>query len=75
MRTPTWLGDGRGPGEGAQGADYSRPDKAVTSVKHFVAYGAAEGGRDYNTTDLSEQTLRNLYLPPFKAPSTPGRTP
>jgi beta-glucosidase len=53
--------------KGAQGDAYSAPDRAVTSVKHFVAYGAAEGGRDYNTTDLSEQTLRNLYLPPFKA--------
>jgi len=53
--------------KGAQGKDYSAPDRAITSVKHFVAYGAAEGGRDYNTTDLSEQTLRNLHLPPFKA--------
>ena len=53
--------------KGAQGSDYSRPDRAVTSVKHFVAYGDPEGGRDYGTTDLSEQTLRNLYLPPFKA--------
>lgn len=53
--------------KGAQGDDYSRPDRAVTSVKHFVAYGEPEGGRDYNTTDLSEQRLRNLYLPPFKA--------
>lgn len=53
--------------KGAQGNDYSLPDRAVTSVKHFVAYGEPEGGRDYNTTDLSEQRLRNLYLPPFKA--------
>lgn len=53
--------------KGAQGNDYSRPRRAVTSVKHFVAYGEPEGGRDYNTTDLSEQRLRNLYLPPFKA--------
>ncbi|WP_345530231.1 beta-glucosidase BglX [Nocardioides endophyticus] len=53
--------------KGAQGNDYSRPDRAVTSVKHFVAYGDPEGGRDYGTTDMSEQTLRNLYLPPFKA--------
>jgi beta-glucosidase len=53
--------------KGAQGNDYSGPDRAVTSVKHFVAYGQPEGGRDYNTTDLSEQRLRNLYLPPFKA--------
>lgn len=53
--------------KGAQGRDYSKPDRAVTSVKHFVAYGEPEGGRDYDTTDLSEQRLRNLYLPPFKA--------
>ena len=51
----------------AQGADYSAPDKVVTSVKHFAAYGQPEGGREYNTTDMSEQRLRNLYLPPFKA--------
>jgi beta-glucosidase len=53
--------------KGAQGPDYSAPDKVVTSVKHFVGYGQPEGGRDYNTTDMSEQRLRNLYLPPFKA--------
>jgi beta-glucosidase len=51
----------------AQGRDYSAPDKVVTSPKHLVAYGQPEGGRDYNTTDMSEQRLRNLYLPPFKA--------
>ncbi len=51
----------------AQGSDYSAPDKVVTSVKHYAAYGQPEGGRDYNTTDMSEQRLRNLYLPPFKA--------
>ncbi|MEP7054127.1 MAG: beta-glucosidase BglX [Actinomycetota bacterium] len=51
----------------AQGADYSAPDKVVTSVKHYAAYGQPEGGRDYNTTDMSVQRLRNLYLPPFKA--------
>jgi beta-glucosidase len=51
----------------AQGADYSAPDKVVTSPKHFAAYGQPEGGREYNTTDMSEQRLRNLYLPPFKA--------
>jgi beta-glucosidase len=53
--------------KGAQGPDYSAPDKVVTSPKHYVAYGEPEGGRDYNTTDVSEQRLRNLYLPPFKA--------
>src|SRR3954471_3677840 len=52
---------------GAQGRDYSAPDKTVTSVKHFVAYGQPESGRDYTTTDMSEARLRNFYLPPFKA--------
>jgi beta-glucosidase len=51
----------------AQGPDYSAPDRVVTSVKHYAAYGQPEGGREYNTTDMSEQRLRNLYLPPFKA--------
>src|SRR4051794_9062156 len=51
----------------AQGTDYSALDKVVTSPKHFAAYGQPEGGRDYNTTDMSPQRLRNLYLPPFKA--------
>jgi beta-glucosidase len=50
-----------------QGSDYSAPDKLVASPKHFAAYGQPEAGRDYNTTDLSTQRLRNLYLPPFKA--------
>jgi beta-glucosidase len=53
--------------KGYQGNDYSAPDKEIASVKHFAAYGQPEGGRDYNTTDMSEQRLRNLYLPPFKA--------
>ena len=53
--------------KGAQGDDYSAEDKVVTSPKHYVAYGQPEGGRDYNTTDMSEQRLRNTYLPPFKA--------
>lgn len=52
---------------GFQGDDYSRPDKVVASAKHWVAYGAAEGGRDYNTVDLSERTLRTVFFPPFKA--------
>jgi beta-glucosidase len=51
----------------AQGNDYSKPDKVVTSVKHFAAYGQPEGGRDYNTTDMSPRRLRDMYLPPFKA--------
>jgi beta-glucosidase len=53
--------------KGTQGSDYSAPDRLVASPKHFAAYGQPESGRDYNTTDLSEQRLRNFYLPPFKA--------
>ena len=52
---------------GFQGADYSAPDKVVACAKHWVGYGAAEGGRDYNTTDISEGRLREVYFPPFKA--------
>ena len=53
--------------KGTQGSDYSARNKLVASPKHFVAYGQPESGRDYNTTDMSEQRLRNMYLPPFKA--------
>lgn len=53
--------------KGFQGNDYSADDRILACAKHFVAYGAAEGGRDYNTTDMSEQHLRDIYLPPFKA--------
>jgi beta-glucosidase len=52
---------------GFQGSDYGAPGKILACAKHFVAYGAAEGGRDYNTTDMSENTLRDIYFPPFKA--------
>ncbi|HEY2963628.1 MAG TPA: beta-glucosidase BglX [Pyrinomonadaceae bacterium] len=52
---------------GFQGSDYSAPDRLVACAKHWVAYGAAEGGRDYNTTDVSENVLREIYFPPFKA--------
>src|SRR6476659_3890341 len=52
---------------GFQGEDYGAMDKVLACAKHWVAYGAAEGGRDYNTTDLSENTLREIYFPPFKA--------
>ena len=52
---------------GFQGDDYGAPDKVLACAKHWVAYGAAEGGRDYNTTDVSENTLREIYFPPFKA--------
>jgi beta-glucosidase len=52
---------------GFQGTDYSQPGKQLACAKHWVAYGAAEGGRDYNTTEVSEYTLREIYFPPFKA--------
>jgi beta-glucosidase len=52
---------------GFQGRDYSAQGKVLACAKHWVAYGAAEGGRDYNTTDMSEQTLREIYFPPFHA--------
>ena len=57
---------------GFQGGDYSAPGKILACAKHWVAYGAAEGGRDYNTTDMSEQTLREIYFPPFKAAINAG---
>ena len=53
--------------KGYQGTDYSDPTSLAACVKHFVGYGAAEGGRDYNTTMISERALRNVYFPAFKA--------
>jgi beta-glucosidase len=52
---------------GYQGVRLDAPDSIAACVKHFVGYGAAEGGRDYNTTEISEHTLREFYLPPFHA--------
>ena len=52
---------------GFQGKDLSDPEHIAACVKHYAAYGAAEGGRDYNTADMSERTLRDVYLPPFEA--------
>ncbi len=52
---------------GYQQGDLSKPDSVAASVKHFAAYGAAEAGRDYNTVDMSELRLRQVYLPPYKA--------
>ncbi len=51
---------------GFQGKDMADPDSVVACAKHYVAYGAVEGGRDYNTVDISEQLLREIYLPPLK---------
>ena len=52
---------------GYQGDKLSDPTSVAASVKHFAAYGAAEAGREYNTTDMSESRLRQVYLPPYKA--------
>ena len=52
---------------GFQGDDLSAPDTIAACAKHYAAYGLCEAGRDYNTVELSEQTLRNVVLPPFKA--------
>lgn len=52
---------------GFQGDSLSAPTTLMATVKHFAAYGAAEGGRDYNVADMSERTLWEVYLPPFKA--------
>jgi beta-glucosidase len=58
--------------EGFQGNDLSRNNTIAACAKHFAAYGAAEGGRDYNTVDLSMETLHNVYLPPFKSVADAG---
>jgi beta-glucosidase len=52
---------------GYQGKDLAAPDAIAACVKHFAAYGAPEGGREYNTAEVSLRTLRDIYLPPFKA--------
>ena len=52
---------------GYQGARLDAPDSIAACAKHFVGYGAAEAGRDYSTTEISEHTLRQYYLPPFHA--------
>lgn len=52
---------------GFQGDDFAKPGKVMACAKHWVGYGAAEAGRDYNSTDLSQSALRNVYYPPFKA--------
>jgi beta-glucosidase len=57
---------------GFQGSDLRAPNAIAASVKHFAAYGAAEGGRDYNVAELSERTLRDVYLPPFHAAACAG---
>jgi beta-glucosidase len=52
---------------GYQGSRLDAPDSIAACAKHYVGYGAAEGGRDYNSTEISEHTLRQFYMPPFHA--------
>ncbi|MDR7210026.1 glycoside hydrolase family 3 N-terminal domain-containing protein [Flavobacterium piscis] len=58
--------------KGFQGNDPSVPGQILACAKHFAAYGAAEGGRDYNTVSMSESLLRNIYLKPFEAAAKSG---
>ena len=57
---------------GFQGNDLKDKTTIAACSKHYVAYGGAEGGRDYNTADISERTLREVYLPPFHATVNTG---
>ena len=57
---------------GYQGDDLREPGRIAATAKHFVGYGHAEGGRDYNTADMSEHRLRNVYLEPFRAATAAG---
>ena len=52
---------------GFQGDDLTNNNTLISCAKHFVGYGAALAGRDYNTVNMSQDELRNVYLPPFKA--------
>ena len=52
---------------GYQGDDLAAPNTILSCVKHYALYGAAEGGRDYNTTDMSRVRMYNEYFPPYKA--------
>ncbi len=52
---------------GDKGTGLGAPDALLSTVKHFAAYGGAEGGRDYNSVELSERTLWETYLPPYEA--------
>ncbi len=60
--------------EGFQGDDLSRPAAIAACAKHFAGYGASEAGRDYNTTNIPEQELRSVHLPPFRAAMDAGAT-
>ncbi|HEY7351319.1 MAG TPA: glycoside hydrolase family 3 N-terminal domain-containing protein, partial [Terriglobales bacterium] len=57
---------------GFQGSNIADPTSVVACAKHYVGYGAVEGGRDYNTVEMSEQLLREVYLPPFHSAVNAG---
>src|SRR6185312_9194822 len=57
---------------GFQGKKIGDTDAVMATAKHFAAYGAAIGGRDYNSVDMSLPELWNIYLPPFKAAAEAG---
>ena len=57
---------------GYQGESLDAPDSIAACAKHYVGYGAAEGGRDYNTTGIPENLLRDVYLAPFHAAREAG---
>jgi len=65
----TWLGSliAAARVRGFQQKGIGDPHGVIACVKHFAAYGAVQAGRDYNTVDVSERSLRETYLPPFKA--------
>jgi len=58
--------------KGFQGKGLGHTDALMACAKHYTAYGAAIGGRDYNSVDMSLNTLWNIYLPPFKAAEEAG---
>jgi beta-glucosidase len=73
-RDPRWGRIAEGAGEDpylgsllAAARVHGFQENILATAKHFAAYGAAEGGRDYNTAEVSRRTLREIYLPPFKA--------
>jgi beta-glucosidase len=85
-RDPRWGRSSEGPGEdpyvavrvaqakvrGFQGANLAAADTLAAVAKHFCAYGAATAGRDYASADISERTLREVYMPPFEAAVSAG---
>lgn len=80
-RDPRWGRIVEGPGEdpfvasifakstikGYQGNDLTDKESLVACAKHYIGYGASEGGRDYHRTEISDYSLYNYYLPPFRA--------